>query len=74
MAVTGVPDSVRNRCVNLEEPVELGDNLHELQPRHGRNMGAAEVAGSGDYGGGCGCGGYERAVLPSVAENRADGT
>ena len=74
MASASVPDSVRDRCVNLEEPVELGDNLHELQPRHGRNMGIAEVAGFGDYGGGCGCGGYERAFLLGTEENRADGT
>ena len=74
MAASAVPDSVRNRGVNLEEPAELGDNLHELQPRHGRDMGIAEVAGFGDYGGGCGCGGYERAVLLGTEENRADGT
>ena len=73
MAAAVVPDSVRNRSVNLEEPAELGDNLHELQPSDGGDMGAAEVAGSRDYGGGCRRGGNERAVLPGVEEDRQDG-
>ena len=47
MAFAGIFGGVRNSSVDLAQPPELDNNLHELQLSDGGDLGAAAFAGLG---------------------------
>lgn len=71
--IDGVSGYMRHFGYIFKEAAQFHIDFHVLQPCYVHHMDASGIAGSGNYGGCCGCGSDQRSVFCNVKKDPCHG-